>query len=363
MFTLDFYEIFQWVNVIAFFMGITFGAIAQKTQFCFSGSIKDYILMSSTKRGASVIMAMITAIIATYILCLVYKLDLSETVWLSEELNYFTIVLGGCLFGTGMMIADGCSSRHLIKFAQGDNKSLVTLVFIAIFAYASTKGILNEAIYTLTSNELLMQISSTFKNVPLNIYIVLSMLFGILWILTRSLKKIFTLSDGLIIGLLVAFGWYLTGVYGAETLELDTQYVPFTSITFVGPISRTLDLFTHYKNSYLDFGISVTLGVLVGAFVMSKFNRKYSFGCVSNMKIHKLKNSMLGGAFMGIGGIMSIGCTVGQGLTGFSTLAVASVLAILSISISGYFTGLYLHKNNQLPMCFTFEWEDENKKL
>jgi len=357
------YEIFEIVNAFALLMGIIFGVVAQKTQFCFSGSIKDYILMSSTKRAASVIMAMITAIVSTYILTLFYDIDLSETVWLSDELNYFTIILGGCLFGSGMMIADGCSSRHLIKFAQGDNKSLVTLIFIAIFAYANTKGIFNTAIYTLSSNQTLIELSSYLVNTRLNIYVIVSILVIVLLLLTRSVKRIFTLYDGVIIGLLIALGWYLTGVYGAETLELETRYVPFTSMTFIGPISRTLELFTHYKTTYLDFGISVILGLLLGAFIMSKFNKKYSFGCVSNMKIHKLRNSMLGGALMGIGGIMSIGCTVGQGLTGFSTLAVASLIAILSIFFSGYFTGLYLNKNNQLPMCFTFDWKDDEKKL
>ena len=190
MFNIENYEIFEIVNALALLMGIIFGAVAQKTQFCFSGSIKDYILISSTKRGASVIMAMITAILATYILTLFYDIDLSETVWLRDNINYFTIILGGCLFGSGMMIADGCSSRHLVKFVQGDNKSLVTLIFIAIFAYASTKGILNSVIYELTSNKMLMSLSSHIENIQLNIYLILFILFVILFSLTKSFKRI-----------------------------------------------------------------------------------------------------------------------------------------------------------------------------
>lgn len=359
MFNIENYEIFEIVNIVALLMGVIFGAVAQKTQFCFSGSIKDYILISSTKRGASVVMAMITAILATYILTLFYDIDLTETVWLRDNINYFTIILGGCLFGSGMMIADGCSSRHLVKFAQGDNKSLVTLIFIAIFAYASTKGILNSVIYELTSNQILMNLSAYIKNIQLNIYFILSILFIILFSLTKSFKRMLSLKDGLLVGLLVAFGWYLTGVFGAESLELDTRYVNFTSITFVGPSARTLELFTHYKTNHLDFGISLIIGVLIGAFIMSKFNTKYSFGCTSNIKTNTLKNSMLGGALMGIGGVMAIGCTVGQGLTGFSTLAFASLLAILSIFVSGYIMAIYLNRKKQLPMCFIFEWEDE----
>lgn len=362
MFNIENYEIFEIVNAFALLMGIIFGVIAQKTQFCFNGAIKDYILISSTKRGSSVITAMITAIIATYMLTLFYDIDLNETMWLREEINYFTIILGGCLFGIGMMIADGCTSRHLVKFSQGDAHSVVTLLFIAIFAYASFKGILSNFVYTLISNETLLSLSSTIVNEQANIFMVLSFLFLGWFYLTKDLKRIYSLKDGILIGLLIAFGWYLTGVYGAESLELDTRYVPMTSVTFVGPTSRTLEFFTHYKTSNLNFGISIILGVLIGAFSMSKINTKYSFGCASDLKINKLKNSMLGGALMGFGGVMSLGCTVGQGLTGFSTLAFASIVAISSIFVSGSLTGLYLKKKNKLPMCFIFEWDDEKKK-
>jgi uncharacterized membrane protein YedE/YeeE len=239
------YEIYEIVNVFALLIGISFGAVAQKTQFCFSGAIKDYLLFSSTKRAASVITAMLVAIIGTTLLTMFYDVDVSETVWLKEDINYFTIILGGCLFGSGMMIADGCSSRHLVKFAQGDNKSLVTLIFIAIFAYASLKGVFNSLVHALISNEFLLTLSSSFENLQLNIYFVVAILSIVLWILIKKPKRILVLSDGIVIGLLITLGWYLTGVYGAETLEFDTRYVPFTGITFVGPSAKTLEFFMH----------------------------------------------------------------------------------------------------------------------
>lgn len=353
------YEIYKLVNYIALFIGIIFGAIAQKTQFCFSGSIKDYLLFSSTRRASSVIMAMIVAILGTYILGEYFEVKFSEALWRRDEINYFSIIIGGTLFGTGMVIADGCSSRHLVKFAQGDNKSLITLLFIAIFAYASMKGILNPLVYALNENETFLSLSSLLNNDALPVALVLGILLIILALLVRRPKRILLLSDGVIVGLLVTFGWYITWIFSEATLEADTRFIPFTSLTFVGPSARTLELFTHYKTANLDFGVMLVLGVVMGAFVMSRFNRKYSFGCVSNLKTQKLKNNMLGGALMGVGGVLALGCTVGQGLSGLSTLAIASLIAILSIAISGYFMALYLHKRKQLPMCFTFEWGDE----
>ena len=359
MFDLENYEIYEIVNISAFILGLLFGAIAQKNQFCFSGSIKDYILTNSTKRAASVVMAIIIAIISTYFVVNSQEIDLSEAIYLRENVNYFAIIFGGALFGIGMMVADGCSSRHLVKFAQGDAYSLVTLVFIGIFAFATTRGFVNEFITLFTQNETLLNISSKITNEPLNIFLVLVPLVIYLLLLTKSIKRIFTLKDGILMGLLVAAGWYITGVIGVESIERE---INVTSVTFVYPTAQTLEFFSFFQVTELSFGVSVILGVVTGAFIMSKFNRKYSFGCTSNLAHSKVKYNMIGGALMGVGGVLAIGCTVGQGLTGISTLAIASVLAILSIMISGFLTAKYLGKKDKLPMCFIFEWDDQKAK-
>jgi len=359
MFDIENYEIFELVNISAFILGLLFGAIAQKNQFCFSGSIKDYILTNSTKRAASVVMAIIIAIISTYFVVQFNEIDVSESIYLNENVNYFAIIVGGVLFGIGMMIADGCSSRHLVKFAQGDAYSLVTLVFIAIFAFATTRGFVSEHIILLTKNETLLNISASITNEPLNIFIVLVPLFIFLILLTKSFSRILSLRDGMIMGLLIALGWYITGVIGVESLERE---INVSSMTFIYPIAQTLELFTFYQVTELSFGISVILGVITGAFTMSRFNKRYSFGCTSTLESSKIKYNMIGGALMGIGGVLALGCTVGQGLTGVSTLAIASVVAICSIMGSAFITAKYLSKKDKLPMCFIFEWNDKKEK-
>ena len=128
MFNLDDLEPYQIVNICAVVIGLVYGIIAQKTQFCFSGSIKDFVLRKSTRRSASILTAMISAILFSQLLSYLYTIDYSTTIYLQSNINYFTIVFGGVLFGIGMMRADGCSSRHLVKFSQGDLHSLVTLL-------------------------------------------------------------------------------------------------------------------------------------------------------------------------------------------------------------------------------------------
>ena len=355
MFDLETYEI---VNILGLIIGIAFGVIAQKNQFCFSGSIKDYILTKSTKRGASVIMAMIVAIICTTIIATQFEIDLTKSSYFKSNINYFAIIFGGLLFGTGMMIADGCSSRSLVKYGQGDTNALITLIFIAIFAYATTKGLLFGILNPFINNTFLVEVSSKIQNVQMNIYVVLTILVAILIYLIKKVKRIFSLLDGVLIGLLVSVAWFVTGFIGQDSMERE---IALSSITFVYPTAKTLELFTYYEVNEVSFGITTVCGVLIGTFLMSFFNKKYSFGCTSTQTFNKVKYNMIGGALMGTGGILAIGCTVGQGLSGLSTLAFSSALAIISIFISGIITAKILNKYDKLPMCFIFEWEDEKK--
>jgi uncharacterized protein len=352
---MDSLEVYQIVNILGFILGLALGAIGQKKQFCFSGSIKDYILTKSTMRASSVIMAMIVAIISTTLLSNYFEIDFSESNYYRENLNYFSIIFGGLLFGAGMMISDGCSNRHLIKFAQGDTNSLVTLVFIGIFAFATAKGYLHGYLSFIISNPTLLEWSALLGNITMNLYVVVAVLAIVLFFLVKKLNRLTSLWDGLLVGLLIAAAWYVTGVIGAESIE---RIVNLDGITFVYPSGQTIDLFANYGTSNLTFPITVLLGVVIGAFLMAKVNKRYSFGCTANKGQNKVKLNMIGGALMGTGGVLSIGCTVGQGLTGLSTLAFASAIAIISIFVSATITALWLNKKSQLPMCFIFEWKD-----
>lgn len=348
-------EVFQLVNILGFILGLAFGAIGQKKQFCFSGSIKDYMLTKSTMRGSSVIMAMIVAIISTAIVSKYFEIDLSDSNYYRDNLNYFSIALGGILFGIGMMFADGCSNRQLVKFAQGDTNSLITLLFVGIFAFATVRGFTREIFNPIINNQTLLDWSAQLGNITMNIYFVAALLIVLLMILVKKIKRLPSLWDGAILGLLISAGWYITGVIGAESIE---RIVNLESVSFIYPTAKTIELFAYYQVNQLSFSISLVLGVVFGAFFMAKANKKYSFGCTAAKSENRIKYNMFGGALMGTGGVMSIGCTVGQGLTGMSTLALASAVAIISIFISATITAIILNKKNQLPMCFIFEWKD-----
>lgn len=355
MFFITEYETYKILNIFAFIIGALLGVIAQKNQFCFSGAIKDYFLTASTKRAASVVVAMISAVIFTQFIAYIYDIDLMQSYYFAEDTNYFSIIFGGVLFGVGMMLADGCASRNLVKFAQGDAKSLVTLVFVALFALAVKKGFLYAPSSFFTSNATLLGLSSYIENFQIHIVIMLLLLFVLLYLLTKNFKRLLQLYDGVIIGFLIAISWLVTFLAKEESFE---KPIPLSSISFVYPSAKTLEFISFYEMNYLSFGVSIVFGVLVGAFLMSKKNKKYSFGCTSNNEKSNIKSNIIGGALMGSGGMLTLGCTIGQGLSGLSTLAFSSLLSISSILISGYFTAKYLHSKNSLPNCFIFEWKD-----
>jgi len=341
-------------NLIAIFIGILYGIIAQRKQFCFSGGIKDLILFKHTRRTASLIVAITTAIFSTQILSYIYDINLIQTRYYIN-INYLFIILGGAMFGYGMMISDGCSSRHLIKFAQKDKESLYILLTLGIFSY------ITYSLLSYYSNQLNTYSIITFLKVNHSFtvpYFIVAVI--LLYLLYKSLNKcvnILQCWDGFLIGLIISFVWFYTSII-ANDLFLD---IPSQSLSFVYPLGKIIQTFqSGFEQSNLIFSVWIVFGVIIGAFISSLTNPTYSkkLQCDnSQQNPPKLSKKIFGGAMMGIGGILAVGCTVGQGLSGVSTLSFASFLAIGSIYISAYITAKKMQKNNSLIACFIFDFK------
>ncbi|MEA1913927.1 MAG: YeeE/YedE family protein [Campylobacterota bacterium] len=341
-------------TILSLAIGFSYGIIAQRKQFCFSGGIKDLILFKHTRRTASLIVAIATAIIFTQITAYNYEIDLTQTRYYLN-VNYIFIIIGGLMFGYGMMVSDGCSSRHLIKLAQRDKDSFFVLLALGLFAYFT---------YTLISyysdiinSTLSLTWATSIEGVAVPYYAVGLILFYLLYLSLKKCMNIFQCWDGFLIGLLIAFVWFCTAVV-SDYLFLD---VSTQSLSFVYPIGRSVQyLHNSLDSTYVIFSMWIVAGVLLGAFISSLFNPQYSkkLQCDSSQQNPpKLAQKVFGGAMMGIGGILTVGCTVGQGLSGLSTLSLASFLAITSIYISAYLTAKWMHKNNALIACFVFDFK------
>jgi len=347
------------VAVLGFILGAVFGATAQRTNFCIMGSISDMVLMENLNRFRSWLLTMAVAILGSQILFALGIVDLTKSIYLTTNLGWAGAIIGGALFGFGMVLAGGCGSKTLVRLGAGNLKSLVVGLFLGIFAYMTLRGLIGIARLQLegaTNIELktsglkaqgIPDIISVMTGLALpNVRWVVIALFvlGLLWFCFKD--RAFRQSPrdimaGLIIGALVPIGWYITGVIGHD----DFEPARLASLTFVAPVGESIQYLMTFTGSTINFGIATVGGVIVGSFIMAGVRREFrleSFVDAPDMLRH-----MIGGALMGIGGVMALGCTIGQGITGMSTLAIGSLIAILSI-IGGGILGMKYFEEGSL---------------
>jgi uncharacterized membrane protein YedE/YeeE len=336
----------------AFTLAFVFGAVGNKTQFCTMGAVSDVVNMGDWNRMRMWLLAIAVATAGASALQLSGLVDLSKTIYTSPNFTWFSHLLGGLLFGIGMTLASGCGSRTLIRIGTGNLKSLVVAIVLAVTAYMTLKGILGvfrvTAIDPVAARLPSGQDLASLLAQPLGFdkKLVLAMLGlvitgGLLVFVfkAREFRTFDNVLGGLVVGLVVVGGWVLSGHVGhlAEdpvTLEekfLATNSGRMESLSFVAPQAYLLELLMLWsdKSRVMTFGIAAVLGMFAGSLAWSLATR--SFRLESFRDAQDLINHLAGGVLMGFGGVLALGCTIGQGITGLSTLALGSILAFFSM--------------------------------
>jgi uncharacterized protein len=276
--------------------------------------------------------------------------DLTKSMYLGASLGWAGNILGGLMMGFGMVFAGGCPSRNIARAGSGDLRALLILVVVGIFAYMTIGGLLGplrSALDAATSIDLAAIKASTqglgtvlaaVAGLPVLAH---PLLLG--WLVAAGLiaycltNKDFRSSaphvlSGIGIGICVIAGWALTGL---AFDELSTRPVAPISLTFVRPSGDTLEWLQRYTAiGAPGFGVASLLGALAGAFVMALATgtlRLQTFADTGDTV-----RSLGGAVLMGAGGVLALGCTVGQGITGLSTLAIGSFLAFAGILVGGF---------------------------
>jgi uncharacterized protein len=339
---------------LGFGLGIAFGATAQRTNFCTMGAISDIALMGDWNRFRAWLLAIAVAILGSQGLHLTGFVDLNQSVYLTPNFGWFGAIVGGLLFGFGMTMSGGCGSKTTVRLGAGNLKSLIVFLFLGIFAYMTMRGLIGIGrmqLEGLTNGDLragglaaqgIPDIVAKLTSIELPTarwLIALGFGGGLLWFCFAS--PAFRASPrniigGLVIGVLIPAGWFATGVVGRDEFEP----LRLASFTFVAPVGESLIYLMTFTGATINFGIAVIGGVILGSFVAAKASGEFrieAFVDAADMGRH-----MIGGALMGVGGVMALGCTIGQGITGTSTLALGSLLAFLSIVAGGFFGIKYL---------------------
>jgi len=343
-------EHYQKIALYGFIGASMFGAIANRTHFCTMGAISDWINMGSLTRFKVWFLAMGITLISTQIMHGSGMIDLSASIYLTTNFTWLGYLLGGFLFGIGMTLGSGCGQRTLVRVGSGNLKSLVLLLVMATTAYMTLRGLLallrleinNPTTVDFSEKNLATQgipeLINHWLNInPTTITIVLTGLIG-------GLAVVFAFSDrnirgnfdnmlaGIGIGALISGAWYTTGVLGFD----DFDPIPLEGLSFISPVGNTLSYAMTFTGSVINFGIAVVLGMIFGSMLYSIVTG--TFRVESFKDRADLTNHLIAGVLMGFGGVMSLGCTIGQGITGLSTLALGSVLALGSIVAGCAFT-------------------------
>jgi uncharacterized protein len=336
------------VGIGGFAVGLIFGAVAQRTNFCTMGAISDLVLMGDGRRFRAWVLAIAVAIIGTQALHFGHVVDIDRSIYLGPNLGWLGATLGGAMFGFGMTRAGGCGSRTLVRLGAGNLKSLLVALVLGIVAYMTWRGLLapiRVQLETATnidlkargfSNQSLGEIAGAAVGLqasPARIVAAaaLALAFLVYCFKDPSFRRSAPdIAAGLIIGLTAVAGWIVTGVLGAD----EFNPVPLASITFVAPVGESLQYLMTFTGSKINFGIAVVAGVISGSFLMAVATVKFRVESFADRD--DLVRHLYGAALMGAGGVMALGCTIGQAITGMSTLAVGSVIAWLSILGSGY---------------------------
>ena len=345
------------VSIGGLVIGLVFGAVVQRTNFCAMGSISDLVLSGDCRRFRAWLLAIAVALIGTQALDFAGVIDIDKSIYLSANLGWLGAIVGGLMFGFGMTQSGGCASKTLVRLGGGNLKSLVVMLVLGIFAYMTLRGLLALPRLQIEATNIdlaarglhsqnLGEMAGAAIGIPgayarAGLAAIAALLLLIICFKDAAFRRSLpNIVSGLVIGLVVIGGWLVTGVLGND----EFNPVPLASITLVAPAGDSLQYLMTFTGSTINFGIAVVGGIIGGSFLAAIATGSFtieSFTDGADLVRH------LGGAMlMGAGGVLALGCTIGQGITGMSTLSLGSLIAWLSIMAGGYLGIKYLEEGS-----------------
>ena len=368
----DFSSAHAFVLWTVFAIAFVMGAVVNKTNFCTMGAVSDLVNMGDTGRIRAWIFAMAVAIIGVVILesTGIASVDGSIPPYRNSNFAWLEYILGGTLFGIGMTLGSGCGNKTLVRIGGGNIKSIFLFLVIAVCAYFMINPFpgTDDTLYSVlfyswtnpataslaTQQDLGSVIGSRIGIEAQSTRTVLGLILAALlvWFVFKSEDFRGSFDNklgGLVVGLAVLGAWYATtsmvtisadgdemswasyaGIDNWSMMEDSADARPRDvgpqSYTFINPIGQTLRFAVQdFNNAYFTFGLAAVLGVILGSFAWALISRGFRIEWFASAK--DFVTHLIGGILMGVGGVLALGCTIGQAVTGISTLAMGSFLA------------------------------------
>jgi uncharacterized protein len=336
----------------SFALAVVFGAAAQRTRFCTMGAIADVVNVGDWGRARMWALAIAVAVLGFNGMVALGWIEARHSIYAGPRLLWLSSLLGGALFGFGMVLASGCGSKNLVRLGGGNLKALVVLAMLSVSALATLRGI-TAALRVNTVERVFVDLpqgqdlptlaASAFGLSTPAAAGVLGAVVGaalLAWVLARPEgRSAEVLWGGSCIGAVIAATWWVSGRLGylpedPNTLEevfVATNSRRMESLSMMAPVGYALDWVLYFSDQakVLTLGIVAVAGVAVGAAIVALAEGSFRWEGFGG--IEDLANHLVGATCMGVGGVVALGCTVGQGLSGVSTLSLGSLLALAAI--------------------------------
>lgn len=320
----------------ALITGAAFGVLAQVTKFCFRST-----LVGTGRRAAAGVWltALAVAVAGTQAAVSVGFIGFSGHRLMTVDLPWLAIVVGGLMFGAGMILTRGCASRLTVLGGSGNLRALTVMVVFAITAHATMKGLFAPLRVALGSLTVPLGDYTSLSALPGGGLLYASILIAVaLFFAARSGVRPALLGAAALLGALVPLAWVGTGFL----LFDDFDPVAFESLSFTSPASETLFWTIAGTSVPAGFGTGLIGGVLLGALAASLLTGTFVWQSFESAA--QTGRYMAGAVLMGVGGVLAGGCTVGAGLSGVPTLSIAALLAIAAMAAGGWLTDAVLSR-------------------
>ena len=377
----NFFSAQSWFLWAAFGIALVMGAVVNKTNFCTMGAVSDWVNIGDTGRFRAWLLAIAVALLGVVALEPAGLVDAGAAFppYRSGQLVWAENLLGGILFGVGMTLASGCGNKCLIRIGGGNLKSILVFLVIAVIAYFMINPFpgSDQTLFTVlfygwirplavdlgASQDLGTLIAGSENAVQARtiIGVVLGMVLLVIVFSSRDFRSSFdNILGGLTVGLAVLAAWYVTSNamidadgerYGLQAYAqqwdfladsdagkpADTRPLAAQSFTFINPMGQMAGYTAAgFQQAYLTFGVMAVLGVVLGSLLWSVVSRSFRIEWFASRR--DLFNHLIGATLMGFGGVLALGCTIGQGITGISTLALGSFIAFGGIVLGSALT-------------------------
>ncbi len=364
------FNVHHQVLTAVFVIAVALGAIVNKTNFCTMGAVSDWVNMGDSGRMRAWLFAMAIAISGVVAMEAAGLIRLSgETFppYRTANFSWLRYLAGGALFGIGMTLASGCGNKTLVRVGAGNLKSLMVLVIASVMAYlmmwtpfyekgfhpwvsATAIDLAQHGVNTQELGAVIAGLSGLQSSPTLNAAVGGVLALGLFIYVFRSADfrgSVDNVLGGAAVGLAVLAGWYLTGgplgqawKEYAEFATAVPSRVQVQSYTFISPMGDSVRYLLSPDNSTLiNFGVVALAGVIAGSFIYALITKSFRIEWFVSFK--DFANHAVGGVLMGVGGVLAMGCTVGQAITGMSTLALGSLLTFIAIVIGAAGTMKY----------------------